>query len=63
MLFLYHRKWGVAALGLATVIALSRLYLFVHYPTDVLAGLVMGVGIALLSYWLVDKLYKKRTLR
>lgn len=61
--WLYHRKWGVAALSLATVIAFSRLYLFVHYPTDVLAGAVMGVGIALLSYWLVSKLYKKRTLR
>ncbi len=63
VLFLYHRKWGVAALSLATVIAYSRLYLFVHYPTDVLAGLLLGVGIALLSYWLVDTLYKKRTLR
>ena len=63
VLFLYHRKWGCAALGLATVISLSRLYLFVHYPTDVLAGAVMGVGIALFAYWLISKLYKKRTLR
>ena len=35
----------VAGVALATVIALSRLYLFVHYPTDVLVGAVLGIGI------------------
>ena len=63
VLWFYHRRWGYVALSLATVIALTRLYLFVHYPTDVLAGAVMGVGIALFAYWLISKLYKKRTLR
>lgn len=43
----YHRRWGIAALILAVVIACSRLYLFVHFPTDVLAGVVLGSGIAL----------------
>jgi len=63
VVWLYHRRFGVVALVFAGVMAFSRLYLFVHYPTDVLAGAVMGVGIALLSYWLVHKLDKKRTLR
>ena len=56
----YHRRWGVAALVLATVIALSRLYLFVHYPTDVLAGLLLAVGIAFVSCRLVDGLWSRR---
>lgn len=34
---------GIILLVLAAAIALSRLYLTVHYPTDVLAGLVLGV--------------------
>lgn len=42
-----HRKAGVAALVLAALVAFSRLYLFVHYPTDVLAGTVIGVGAGL----------------
>ena len=31
-----------AALVLAAAIALSRLYLYVHYPSDVLAGVAVG---------------------
>lgn len=57
----YHRKWGVAALVLASLIALSRLYLFVHYPTDVLAGLLLAIGIALASCRLVDWLWSRKT--
>lgn len=50
-----YRKAGLAALVLAAVIALSRLYFYVHYPTDILAGLLMGIGFALLSVWFVRK--------
>ena len=38
----YHRKAGIAALLLAALIAFSRMYLFVHYPTDVLGGICLG---------------------
>ena len=37
------RKYGVPALVLAVLIALSRLYVGVHYPTDVLAGAAIGI--------------------
>lgn len=37
------KKYGVPALVLAVLIALSRLYVGVHYPTDVLAGAAIGV--------------------
>lgn len=39
------KKWGAAALVLAAVIALSRLYLGVHYPTDVIFGALIGMGV------------------
>ena len=35
-------KWGKAAMVLAVLIALSRLYVGVHYPTDVLVSLILG---------------------
>ncbi len=59
-LWFYHRRWGVAALVLAALIAYSRLYLFVHYPTDVLAGALLGVGIGLAACWLTNRLWTRR---
>ena len=35
-------RGGLAAMILAAVIAFSRLYLYVHYPTDVIAGALIG---------------------
>ena len=58
-LFVRNKKLGVAALVLATLIAFSRLYLYVHYPTDVLASIILGTAIAILSCVIVDKLYIK----
>ena len=45
-----NRKFGWAAIPMAAVIAFSRLYLFVHYPSDILAGAVLGVVIGLAAY-------------
>lgn len=41
-LFGQNKKIGLPALAVATVIAFSRLYFFIHFPTDVLAGLAVG---------------------
>lgn len=49
MLRLMPARYGVPALVMATLIALSRLYVGVHYPTDVLAGALIGGGIALIA--------------
>jgi len=55
-LFLYSRKMGTAALALAFTIAFSRLYLFVHFPTDVLASVVLGSATAGLAVVLFRKI-------
>ncbi|MGH4140600.1 phosphatase PAP2 family protein [Clostridium sp.] len=39
----YFKKYAFGFLGLAFLIAFSRLYLYVHYPTDILAGIVLGL--------------------
>ena len=49
----YHRRLGIAAGILAALIAFSRLYLFVHYPTDVITGALIGVLCAICAIFLV----------
>ena len=46
VIWLNKKKWGIAALVLACLIAFSRLYLYVHYPTDVLVSVALGLGLA-----------------
>lgn len=46
-IWLYHKKTGILWLILGGLIALSRVWTGVHYPSDVIAGAVMGNLIAL----------------
>ena len=58
---LHPGKWGKAALILAVLIALSRLYVGVHYPTDVLAGGIVGWISAVAALGIVRRYEKKQT--
>lgn len=53
VLLIHDRKLGIPAMVLAVLIAFSRMYLYVHYPTDVLASVVLGIGFAFLGSYLV----------
>lgn len=55
VIFHYHRRLGVAAYIVATLIALSRLYLYVHFPTDVLVGVLLGIGLGVTASVLLDR--------
>jgi undecaprenyl-diphosphatase len=44
-----YPSWSWPAYGWATLVSISRVYNGVHYPTDVLAGALVGVGAARLS--------------
>lgn len=57
VLMIHNKKIGIPALILASLIAFSRLYLYVHYPTDVLFSVGLGIGIAFLCNWLIKKLF------
>lgn len=58
-IFLFNKKWGIPALALAALIAYSRLYVYVHFPSDILGGIVLGTGCALLAYFLWTKFMEK----
>lgn len=52
-LFFDENKLGVPALAVAALIGFSRLYLYVHYPTDVFAGALLGILLGWLGNILV----------
>lgn len=48
----------IATVGLMLWVAAncySRMYLGVHYPTDILGGLIVGSLVAVVGYWLLDR--------
>ncbi len=58
-ILLFNKKWGIVATIVAIMIGFSRLYLFVHFPTDVLAGAVLGTIIAILVHFVGNKIWDK----
>lgn len=58
-LMMWHRKEGIAAMVLAVLISLSRIYICVHYPTDVLGGVAAAVLFSLVSYIAIKYISEK----
>jgi undecaprenyl-diphosphatase len=56
VLLYYSKKMGIPAMILAVLVSVSRLYIFVHYPTDVIASIVLGTLFGIIGYWLAGKL-------
>ncbi len=50
-----RRRWELAAIGFAFVMAMSRVYLNAHWFSDVVAGVLLGAGVALGSAGLVTE--------
>lgn len=53
------RRYGVPAVILACLIAFSRMYLGVHYPTDILGGLLAGIA----ASWLACRVAENKILK
>ena len=59
MLMLRDKRFGIPAMVLAVIIAFSRMYLYVHYPTDVLAGAILGITFGIVAVAVVNAVCKK----
>lgn len=55
ILMYYDKRMGLPALLIASLIAFSRLYLYVHFPTDVLAGMILGIALGCAAIFVTDR--------
>ena len=58
VLMIRDKRFGIPALILAVLVAFSRLYLYVHFPSDVIAGALLGILFGCLGVWIVNKIWK-----
>lgn len=57
-IFFINKKWGVLAFILAFLIAISRVLLVVHYPTDIIFGALLGILISFLLFKTLSNIFK-----
>ena len=53
VLWMYNKKTGFAAIFLATIIGISRLYLFVHFPSDVIVSVFLGSLYGVIAFYIM----------
>lgn len=58
--FAGEKKLWKGALVLATLIAFSRMYLYVHFPTDILGGIMVAVLSGYIAKKIVEKITEKQ---
>lgn len=69
VIFLRDKRFGTAAVVYALMVAFSRVFLVVHYPTDVICGLLLGGACAIIMWKVMykftentlEKIYLKRS--
>lgn len=57
LLILFPKKYSIPALVLVVLISFSRMYVGVHYPTDVLGGLIVGLLYGFAGYKIGNPVY------
>jgi len=53
--FYYRKTWSLALI-FALLMAFARIHNGLHYPSDVLAGTILGIGYGMLSIYLINKI-------
>lgn len=63
LIFLKEKVLAIISVVFSILMAFSRLYLYVHYPTDILGGVVAGLMCGFAGYYIVKKIYEARDLK
>jgi len=60
VIFMFDKRYGIPAVIIAALIGFSRMYLYVHFLTDVLLGALIGIALGMLVYFIYQKFLDKR---
>ena len=60
IIFYMNKRIGIFTLILSSLIGFSRLYLYVHYPSDVFCGMVIGILLGIASIIIVNNIEKAK---
>ncbi len=63
IIFIYNKWLGIIAYLFAFIMAFSRLYLYVHFPTDILFGAIFGITFAVISYFITKPITNPQKLK
>lgn len=61
VVYLYHKRWGTWFFAAAVIVTVSRVIAGVHYPSDILGGAIIGIGIAYGTYALSRRFTEMRS--
>lgn len=61
-LYMYNAPYKKVWIGLAALMGFSRLYVYVHFPTDVLAGALLGMSIGFVVFKIFERIEEKKRL-
>ena len=57
-LFFYHRRAGIWYFILSILVGVARIFVGVHWPFDILGGIILGVLCGLFTHWLLSPYFK-----
>ena len=58
LFYMMPKKVGIPAMIIASLVGISRLYVGVHYPTDIIAGFIIGMFTGFIAKLIVEKISK-----
>lgn len=58
-----RKSWGIAGYVLAVLISFSRMYFYLHFPSDIFVGVLLGISCGMVSYKLIGKILLPKLLK